>query len=222
MAVVVDAVRNGGAMRDGEAGHLLELVRGPVAEIERARGAELERIAGGGDVLDVQFRAAADDALERVAVESREGLRRFLDLGEEHCVADERDLDRLDQPGALVRRGQRLEEVGVVDHGEGRGKSADEILFPERVDAVLHADAAIGLAETGGGQANEPNAAMGGGGGESGGVKESAAADRKHVGMAVDAVALDFAVELLDEIAVVFHGFAAGDDERCRDELSAG
>ena len=44
------------------AGQLLELVRRPVAEVQRPRRAQLERIAAGRDVRQVQCRGAPDHA----------------------------------------------------------------------------------------------------------------------------------------------------------------
>ena len=62
---------------------LLELVRGPVAEIERPRRSELERIAARRDVPQVQRRATADHLLHRgpVAVDQR-GRMRFEEIEE--------------------------------------------------------------------------------------------------------------------------------------------
>ena len=56
-------------------GHLLELVGGPVAEVERPRRAELERIAAVGDVREMERGRAADQPLHRRGVTGHE-LRR--------------------------------------------------------------------------------------------------------------------------------------------------
>ncbi len=57
-----DADGDGFAVADSVFGKLFELVRGPMAEIERAGGAEFKGVAGAGDVVEVQFGAAMDEA----------------------------------------------------------------------------------------------------------------------------------------------------------------
>src|SRR5436190_1021406 len=49
---------NGIAVTNLVIGDLFELARGPMPEIERTRGAEFEGIAGGRNVINVQFGAA--------------------------------------------------------------------------------------------------------------------------------------------------------------------
>src|SRR5688500_6249244 len=53
-----DTDGDGFAVAEAVFGKLLELVRGPVTKIERASGTEFERIARGGDVVEVQFSGA--------------------------------------------------------------------------------------------------------------------------------------------------------------------
>ena len=65
-------------------GELLELVRRPVAEVERPRGAELERVAAGGDVLQVQLGAAIDDP-RIAAISARQARLRALRGKEERA-----------------------------------------------------------------------------------------------------------------------------------------
>ena len=64
------------AVAEAKIGQRLELVRGPVPEVERARGAELERIARAGDVFEVQHGAAADHFLCALALEARQASAR--------------------------------------------------------------------------------------------------------------------------------------------------
>jgi hypothetical protein len=80
----------------------LELVRRPVAVVERARAAHLERIAPARDVFQVQGRAAADQGRERLRLCARERVRVSFDPGEERGVTDQRDLDRFGHTGARV------------------------------------------------------------------------------------------------------------------------
>lgn len=84
---------------------LLQLVRRPVAEIQRARAAELEGIAAGGNVVQVQFGATVDEPLHRRWLERGQRLGVALDGVEELRVTDARDLHGLDVAGALVARG---------------------------------------------------------------------------------------------------------------------
>ena len=83
----------------------LELVRGPVAEIERPAAAALERIAAVADLPHVQQRAVTDQPLERLGGEQRQRLGLLFEPVEEGAVADQRDLDRLGHAGALVAPG---------------------------------------------------------------------------------------------------------------------
>ena len=55
-----DADRDGLAVAEPMMRHRLELVRRPVAEIERPRAAQLERIAAAADVREVQLGGAPD------------------------------------------------------------------------------------------------------------------------------------------------------------------
>ena len=93
----------------------LELVRGPVAEVERARAAQLERIAAGRDVREVELGAAPDQLLDRVELERGELRGARLEPVEERGVADQRDLDRLGHAGDAIARRERREEARVVD-----------------------------------------------------------------------------------------------------------
>ncbi len=91
---------------DLEIGDLLELMRGPVTEIERARGAHLERISGCGNVFNVQLGTAEDETLHGLGLETGERGRMVLEPVEKVRVADACDLHRLDVAGAFVTRGE--------------------------------------------------------------------------------------------------------------------
>ena len=174
-------IGDGFAMANLEFGKLLEFVRGPVAEIQRAGRAKLERVAGGGDVVEVQFGAAIDEPLHGCGIKRRRALRVPLDRFEEWRVANERDFHRFDITGAFVAGREGGEQFKIVDDGKGRGKGADEIFFAKGVDAILHAHAGIVLAEGGGGKADVAHAAMGGGGGQTDHVEQCPAAHRHDI-----------------------------------------
>ena len=155
-----DADRNRFAVPDSELGELLQLVCRPVPEIERTRRAKLEWVAGGGDVVDVQFGAAMDQLSHRFRREVRQGLGIGFDPLEELTVANQRHLHRLDVAVTLVPIAERGEQVKIIDHRIRRGKGSDKILFAKGVDSVFHADAGIGLAECGGRYPHVAHAAM--------------------------------------------------------------
>src|SRR5690349_8723011 len=99
-----------------------------MAEIERAGGAEFERVAGGGDVLDVQFGATANQAAYRGGLKITQGLGVMLDHLEKLFVANEGDFHGFDVAGAFVTGRERGEQLKVVDDGERRREGTDEIL----------------------------------------------------------------------------------------------
>ena len=143
-----DADRDRFAMRDLKV-ETFELVRGPVPEIQRARRAEFEGIAAGA--------RCDSDAARR---SDRSG--RCIALGIEVAQGWPRPLDRLRRnsrsrmqatftastiAGPLVaRRKRRPANSKSLMTAKGGANVPDKILFPERVDAVLHADAGIVLA----------------------------------------------------------------------------
>src|SRR6185369_10732625 len=111
--------------------YLLQLVRGPVAKVERTRGPHLERVAAGGDVVEVQLGAPADEMFHRVRLERGQLVRIAFQRFKKCGVADAGDLHGLDVAAAFVFRFQRGEQVEIVDDGVRRGKGAYEILLTE-------------------------------------------------------------------------------------------
>ena len=77
------------------ASHLFQLVRGPVAEVERPGRPHLERVAACADVLDVQCGAAIDKLLHGRHVPALQRGGPALQKLEERGVLDERNLDGL-------------------------------------------------------------------------------------------------------------------------------
>src|SRR5262245_55708060 len=86
---------DGFAMTDMVAGERLDLVRGPVAEVERASTAALEWVATPGDLTQVQLRAASDHVGHGGAVEQREGVDALLEAAEEGGVQHERKFNHI-------------------------------------------------------------------------------------------------------------------------------
>ncbi len=60
-------------------------------------------------------------------------------------VLEQRHLDRLGEAAEEVAVRQRAQQRRVVDHGPGHGEGAEPVLLAEQVDAVLDADAGVGL-----------------------------------------------------------------------------
>lgn len=204
---------NGFSVAKAVLGELLEFVSSPVAEIQRTRGTEFERITGSGDVIGMEFGGTEDEALHGFRIELAEAKGVPLEGGEEVFIADECNFDGFHVAGPLVALGQGFEKFEVVDDSEGRREGADEILFAEGVDAVFYADAGIILAQGGGGDANVPHAAMRGGRREANHIEERTAADGDDEGMAVDMETIDLGVNFGDVKVGVFGAFSAFEND---------
>ena len=200
-------------VRHREVGHLLQLVRGPVAEVERAGAAHFKGVAASADVIHMKFGTALNEALQSRGLQAGEGIAHGLQLMEEGGIADQRDLDGLDDAIAPFTLGQGVEKGEVVDHRIGDGEGAHPVFFAHVIDAILDAYAAVALAERGGGETNVADAAMGGGRGEADQIQHCAAADDKHIGMAVQTGLIDGFPALLDQAKLVFAGLAARENE---------
>jgi len=108
-----------------------------VAKVERRAEPNSNGIAGGGDVIHMQFGAAIDELLHCVGIEIVQPLSVPLNGFKEAPVANQRHFDRLDVPGPFVARRERGEEFEVVDDRKRRCKGADEILFAEALMPFL-------------------------------------------------------------------------------------
>ncbi len=214
-----DANGDGLAMADFVFRKLFEFMRGPMAEIERTGGAELEGVAGGGDVMEMEFGAAMDETLHGLRIEGAELGGVGFDGFEKLPVANKSDFDSLDVAGAFVAVRERQEQVGIIHHGEGRGEGADEILFAKGIDAVFHADTGISLAEGGAGNADMADAAMSSGSGQADHIEQSAAADRNQIRVTVDVITVDVGMDFRDVKVGIFGAFAAFHDDRRADEF---
>ena len=93
-------------MRNGEAGHCSSLCADQWPKSSGRADPSSKGSPEVGDVFDVKFRAAANDLLQRASVSKRARFGGALDLGEEGGVADQRDLDRLDQAARFSGAGR--------------------------------------------------------------------------------------------------------------------
>ncbi len=127
-------------------------------------------------------------------------------------ILEQRDLDRLGEAADEVAVGERREQGRVVDDGPGDGERADPVLLAEEVDAVLHADARVGLGERGGRQPDEADAPVGDRRGEPDGVEHRAAADDDDVAPPVEVGGVEDLEHPLEDVDVVLDDLAARDD----------
>ncbi len=182
-------------MANAVIGELLQFVRRPVAEIERARGAQLKRIAGSRNMIDMQLGAAIDQPFHGLRIKVAQFESVTFDAFKKARVADQRDFDGFDVAGAFVARRQGREHFEVIDDRERNGEGADEILFGEGVDPIFDADARIVLAERCGGNADMAHAAMCRRGGQANDIEQSAAADGDNVRMAIHVITVDVGLD---------------------------
>jgi len=180
-----DADRHRLAVAHRPAAHDLQPVGRPVTEVQRTGRAELERIAAGGNVLQVQQGAAADGLGHHGLIAGGEVGGVVCKKLEQGRILDDRDLERLGRAGDPVALRQRSQEVPVVQHGERRGERTDEVLLPVLVHAVLHADPRVVLCQGGRRQADDPQPAMHDRGGEPQHVQHAAAPDGQDVALAI-------------------------------------
>ena len=101
---------------------------------------------------------------------------------------------------------------GVGDDGLGLVKRANHVLAKRVVDAGFAAHGGIDLAEQGGGDLDEGDAALVGGGGKAGQIADYAAAEGEDGGTAVGMVLQQAGVDLLEGFAV-FVLFAVGQND---------
>ena len=95
-----------------------------------------EGIAPGGDVVQVQFRAAKDQGF-MASGSNRASAAAWDSIHSKKARSRMQATFTASIAGALVPFGQRGEQVEVVDHRKRRREGSDEILFPEGVDPVL-------------------------------------------------------------------------------------
>src|ERR1700722_1127286 len=167
---------------------LLELVRRPVAEIERPCRTHFEGITAEPDLAHVEFGASLDEMIQMRPGKAGELGRVGLEPIKKLAVADQRYLHRFGHAGPLYAWRQRIDEGTVVDDRPWRGERADEIFQAEMVDRILDADAAVILGQNRGRKTNVADATVEDGGGIADRVQHGAATDRNREGMAIDRV----------------------------------
>ena len=212
---------DGLAVREAMIRHRFELVRGPVAEVERTRATEFKGVAIAGNVAGVQFCRAADGASDGRNIASSEEGGLLLEVTEEDGVLKERNLDGFDEAVAEAAGIERSQQAEVVHHCGGDDESACEVLLPESIDAVLHADAGVALTQSRGGHAHETDSPVGGGRGETDRIEERTAADGEDVGVTANLIGLDGCEGGFDHSRVLLGRFAPGQHQRRPSEVHA-
>ena len=155
----------------------------------------------------------------RIALSLTTRARVGGDVFEERRVLEQRDLDRFGHAGDAIARFERVQKIQIVDHRERRHERAGKVLLPEQVDAVLDADAGVGLREHGRRDADDANAAVRDGRGERRHVEHRAAADDHHEGLAIEADIVDVLQHRERVGDVVLGRLATDDDHRRPNEL---
>src|SRR5439155_20034796 len=117
-------------------GNLLQLVRRPMAEIQRASRAELERIAGSSDVVQVELGAKINQPLPRRWLELAQQRRIAFYRLEKFFVTNERYLHSFDVTRPFIARRKKGQQLEIVNDCEWRSECPDEILFAERINAI--------------------------------------------------------------------------------------
>ena len=185
-------------MRDFEIGKLLQLMGGPMAEIQRPDGTAFKGISGGGDVADMEFGAAMDQVAQGIRLELPERPGVLFQTAKERGIANTGDFDSLRVTGAFVASGESREQIEVIQHRIRRSERPDEVFLSERVDAVFHTHSGVALAQGRGGNAQVTDSAMSGGGGEARHIQQSAAADAEQKVVAINVVTFDFGMDFGD------------------------
>ncbi len=213
-AVERDADRHGFAMPKAVLGQLLELVGGPVSEVERAGGSELEGISSAGHVREVQAGRAPDQPFHGLDIAPHEPGCVVLEKIEEGRVADERHLDGFGDTGAPIALRESPEEREVDDHGGRRGEGPEIVLLPERVDSILDSHGGVVLSQHGGWNAHEPEAPMCRGGGIANDVEHGASADGGDIRVPAQPRTVDAGQDLVQHARVGLRRLATIDHER--------
>ena len=144
---------------------MFEFVGRPVPEIERAGRARLKGVPPTCNMFHVQFRTPEDQLLHGARIPSAQRLGFPLQKFKKRSVFDQGYLYRFGRTGYPVAVLQGFQKVPVIDDGLGDGKGAQEILFPVKVDPVLHPNGGVVLGQYRGGDADELDPAVGDGGG---------------------------------------------------------
>ena len=181
-----------------------------VAEVEQGANALLFFVLL--DDAGLHLAAVADGVGKGSGLLSHDAGHGVLEFGKEIHVTEQGVFDDFGQAGRKLARGKGLQGGGIGDDGLGLVKRADHVFAEQVVDAGFAAHGGIDLAEQGGGDLDEGDAALVGGGSKAGQIADYAAAEGEDDGAAVGMVLQQAGVDLLEGFAV-FVLFAVGQDD---------
>src|SRR5947209_6906393 len=156
-----------------------------MAEIQRPRGPELERVSTLADMIHVELGTAADQPPHGFWFKSIEQARIALESSEKRTIPNAGDFYRFRVTGALLPGRQSGEEPKIINHGKRRSKRANEIFLAEGINPILDSHAGVALAESRGGNPHMPNAAVSRGSRQPNLVQQRSSTYRNHVRMPV-------------------------------------
>ncbi len=190
-------------MGDGEVCEQLDLVCGPVPEVEGTSGSVFEGVSVGADVIEMEFGASRDEALHGGEVAGWVAWGGFAEFVEERLVADDGDFECFSDSAEPISVGEWQEEIEVVDDGE-RGRERSDGIFAEEVHGVLDPDTCIILGEDGGGNPDETQTAVDQCSGEADGIENGSSSDCEDEGLAIHPKLEQLGEGLFDEAEIVF------------------
>ncbi len=117
------------AMPQGKLAQHFQLMRTPVAKIQRPRFEHLKRIAAARDVIQVQLGRATNDRQAHFHFAPPDPRRQPAHVVKQRRILQQRNLHRLDESANKIAIRQALQQRGVVDHAPRHGKRADPILL---------------------------------------------------------------------------------------------
>ena len=159
---------------------LLELVRGPMTEIQRTRRPHFERVAAKPDLAHVKLGAGLDKMIKMRPGKARKRIRMGFEPLEKLAVAYQGNLHGFSHACSLLAQRQHVDEGAVIDDRPGRRKGADQVLETEQIDGVLDADAAVILCQDRRRKANVADATMKDRRRIADRIKDGTAADRNY------------------------------------------
>src|SRR5690242_12344809 len=183
--------------------HAFQLVRYPMAKIEGAAAARLERVTRAADVPQMKNGRTLDEFFNRGGFATRESCRVVHQPRKEARIFDQRHFDGFCHASQRVAWCKSRKEAVVVEHRPGGSKRSKKILESQMVDAVFDTDPAIVLPQHGRGYTHQADAAVASRGCITHRVQHGAAAQGKHEAVTIQLALLHHLVELLDVLDVI-------------------
>ena len=165
-------------------------------------------------MVQVQLRATINQPLHGLGLEVPQTPGVRLDLFEKGRIPNERHFEGFNVARPLVPRGQRGEQVEIINHSKRHREGPDEVLFSKSVDPILNAHSRIILAEGRGGNTDMPHSAMRRGRGQTDYVQQGSPPRADQVGMPVDVIAINVGLDFRNVEIRILQPFASFEDDR--------